>query len=370
MLKITQAPDGPVQAKQSFIVQGTASPSDAGKTLTLTIDNQFKTTGPSVRVDGTWQVNFSFQQTGNRELEISLGSSSVEVMIQVVADVPRPRPVPRVQFTNPPQRVKAEESVVFAGQADQYNDGDQLVLRADRRVELARPRVQAGRWQATTLFRQTGRRLIEIIGSEQDRAEITVEVQPADLQIFPRSLWINQTTPTSLPNLQPRRITIHHTALSPTLAATVSQAEEIQRMRRLWEGNVRGNGWSDIGYHFVIMPSGRIYEARSETKRGAHDVINDGLGVAFDGVYTRSTITQGQFNAAVELCLRLCQRYNLLNPVTPVPTPTADFGTRNLPLILGHRDRVSTECPGSAGGTTVRLEEIRRSVQQRLQTSR
>ena len=137
-------------------------------------------------------------------------------------------------------------------------------------------------------------------------------------------------------------------------------------MRSIYRSHVQGNGWSDIGYHFIIMPSGRIYEARSERKRGAHDVINDGLGVAFDGVYSDKTISAQQFQSAVALCTVLCRRYGFKDPVTPVPTPTAEFGTRNLPLICGHRDRVSTECPGSPGGRTVRLEDIRQTVKKQL----
>jgi hypothetical protein len=133
-------------------------------------------------------------------------------------------------------------------------------------------------------------------------------------------------------------------------------------MRVIWNGHVNGNGWADIGYHFVIMPSGRVYAARSEAKRGAHDQINDGLGIAFDGIYTSATINAQMYNSAVALCTILCKRYDITDVVTPIPTPTADFGTRNLPRMMGHRDRVATECPGSEAGRTVRLPEIRQAV--------
>lgn len=33
------------------------------------------------------------------------------------------------------------------------------------------------------------------------------------------------------------------------------------------------------------MPSGRVYEGRPNSKRGAHDSFNDGFGVAFDGSF-------------------------------------------------------------------------------------
>ena len=250
-----------------------------------------------------------------------------------------------------------------------YRDGDQLVLRVDQRLELARPQVQNGQWRANTVFRQPGNRLLEIIGSEQDKAQIILEVTPApssSFQVLARSSWTNNPTPSSLPNLTPRRITIHHTAVAAAPPTNSTQAQDATRMRVIWNSHVNGNGWVDIGYHFIIMPSGRVFSARSELKRGAHDVINDGLGIAFDGIYTSATINQKQFEAAVALCTVLSRRYGFKNVVTPVPTETADFGTRNLPLIIGHRDRVATSCPGSEGGRTVRLADIRNAVNAQL----
>ncbi len=460
MLKIIQAPRGPVQIKEQFVVMGTASTDYAGQNLMLTIDNQYKSTGPVIDLDGSWQLYFLFQQAGNRQMRISIDNESVDLTIQVVATAPPPpstskvyfttvprqaqtgntvifaggadgyadgttllltadqryelaRPLvqggkwqapvvfgqagsrlieitgsgqdraqltlqvvtappppprsPRLQFTSIPNPIREEELVTIGGSAVDYPDNAQLILRADGIYELARPRITSGQWQAQVLFRQPGQRLLEIIGSEQDKAQVTIAVQAnANVQILARSTWTNNPTPTSLPTLTPKRITIHHTALtgSPAIGATVPQ--EAERMRFIWRSHVNGNGWSDIGYHFIIMPSGRIYEARAENRRGAHDVINDGLGVAFDGVFSSATISQQQFNSAVALCTLLCKRYGFLDPVTPVPTPTDFGGPRNLPLILGHRDRVATECPGSDGGKTVRLAEIRQTVKSKL----
>lgn len=361
MLKITQAPTTPVQVKQKFVILGVASAEDAGKTLTLTIDRQMKTSGPVIAADASWRLEFLFLQAGNRHLEISVDNETVGVPIQVV-ETPV---VPRLRFTDIPQKIQAEEAFILGGQAEHYDDGDQLVLKADRQIELARPRVKDNKWQAALVFHQAGKRLIEVLGSEQDRAQIIVDVQPADLQVLPRNIWTSQPTPADLPDLRPKRITLHHTAIQ-ALSPNASQAEESQRMKRLWEIHVQGNGWSDIGYHYVIMPSGRIYEGRAERKRGAHDSINDGIGIAFDGIYTQTQITPAQFQSAVALCTKLCQRYGINDPVTPVATPTYSYGTRNLPRICGHRDRVQTECPGSEGGRTIRLEEIRQAVKRQL----
>jgi len=369
MLRITQIPKDPVVAKQAFSILGVASTDYAGKRLTVTVDGSYQTQGPVVPPDGNWRVVFMFQQAGNRRLAVAIGQETAETTIKVVATAPPPPRPPRLRFTNVPASVQTEQMFSLEGQADNYVDGAQLVLRVDRKYELARPRVQAGKWQAPVFLHEPGRRSFQIIGSEQDWAEITLDVRSTpthEVQVMPRSSWTNQPTPTSLPTLLPQRITLHHTDLSGSLPVNASKDQEAQRMRLIWSSHVNGNGWSDIGYHFIIMPSGRVYEARSERKRGAHDVVNDGLGIAFDGKYTSQTISNQQFQAAVALCTELCKRYGINDPVTPVPTPTADFGTRNLPRICGHRDRVSTACPGSEGGKTVRLPDIRKAVKERL----
>lgn len=456
MIQVTQAPQSPVLVQQQFTISGIASPTYAGQTLVLTVDNQYNAKGPAIDTDGNWTIGFLFQQAGSRRLKIAINNESAEVVVQVVTTPPPPtnrlrfvtvpqpltvgqayvitgeadgyandaqlllradqkyelaRPTvqvgkwqtvigfnqagsrlleiigtgqdraqvtvtvtgatppraPRVSFTNLPQGVRTEQMIVLQGNAEGYSDGAELVLRADQRSELARPKVQAGKWQTTVLFHQSGKRLIEIIASEQDRAQITLDVQaaPLSLQLFPRTAWTTQATPTTLADLQPQRITLHHTTFT-ALAVSASQAQEVARMQSLWSSHVNGNGWSDLGYHYIIMPSGRIYVGRSERKRGAHDIVNDGLGIAFDGLFTSATISNQQFQSAIALCTQLCQRYGFRDPVTPVPTPTADFGTRNIPLICGHRDRVSTTCPGAEGGRTVRLSEIRQTVKTKL----
>jgi len=457
MIKITQAPTGPVQVQQQFSIQGIASVEHVGKALTLVIDNVYRSQGPVVAADGSWEINFIFTQAGDRRMRIEAGDESTETtvrvtssavqrwvsftnppqqaetlqtlvlqgeaegysngaqlllradglyelarpqvqmekwqaaigftqagrrkieiigtgqdraetFINVVAAPPKPPKPPRLSFTNPPQSVVADRVFALRGNATDYNDGDQLVLRADQIYELARPRVRDGKWETPVLLRGPGKRVLEIIGSEQDRAQITLTVQSppsSEFVVLPRSSWTNVPTPSNLPTLQPKRITLHHTALRGAPSVNASQAQEAERMRLIYNSHVFGNGWSDIGYHFIVMPSGRVYSARAEQRRGAHDQINDGLGISFDGIFTSATISNQQFQAAVNLCTQLARRYGFRNVVNPVPTPTT-FGTRNLPLILGHRDRVATQCPGTEGGRTIRMPEIRQSVQARL----
>jgi hypothetical protein len=357
-----------VSEGQRFTIEGEADNYADGATLLLRADSRFELSRP--KVEGQrWQAFIGFSSAGRRLLEIiGDGQDRAEIVVEVrPIPLPPPRP-PRLTFVNPPKSVKADQAFILQGGAKDYIDGAQLVLRADRQLELSRPLVKSGTWQSAVVFRQTGERLVEIIGSEQDRAQTTITITPVqenELEVIPRSAWTSIPTPSELPNLLPQRITLHHTVIS-ALPVSATQAQEVARMRQIYNIHVNSTGWADIGYHFIVMPSGRIYEARMERKRGSHDLVNDGLGIAFDGIHTTAVITQQQFNATVALCTKLCQRYGIKDPVTPVPTPTGDFGTRNLPRILGHRDRVSTECPGSEGGRTVRLAEIRQAVKQRL----
>lgn len=60
---------------------------------------------------------------------------------------------------------------------------------------------------------------------------------------------------------------IHTTATRPNWMATRSVADKVQEIRR-W--HVDGNGWSDIGYHYVIDRGGAIGTGRPLERVGAH----------------------------------------------------------------------------------------------------
>jgi hypothetical protein len=277
-----------------------------------------------------------------------------------------------VKITEFPSKANTSEPFVLKGTTTNVDDGDELLILVDDRFEVAHPRVQGGKWEVTLIFNQTGDRKIEVIASDQDRAEITLRLESGDVKIISRRTWGAKPPSNSLADLpNPKRITIHHTVL-PTLAATASQTTEEQRMRDIQAGEMQPpQNFSDIGYHYVIMPSGRIYEGRPNSKKGAHDLINDGFGIAMEGSFhlPGSKITSEQFSSAVVLCTQLCKKIGISDPTTLVPTPIDRDGEpspKNLPRIIGHRDRVNTACPGMDKGTSVRLEEIRQAVKARL----
>lgn len=88
-------------------------------------------------------------------------------------------------------------------------------------------------------------------------------------------------------------------------------AEDIRR----W--HVKGNGWSDIGYHFVIELDGTIKEGRPLDKIGAHvkNFNNRSIGVCYVGGRERNskkakdTRTPAQKAALVQLLTLLSDKF-------------------------------------------------------------
>ena len=117
----------------------------------------------------------------------------------------------------------------------------------------------------------------------------------------------------------------HHTVY-PALSPNASMSEEIKRMRQIQAGHF-ARGFSDIGYHAVVFPSGRVYEGREARYVGAGVAgYNTGtIHVAADGNYD----TQRPTNALVRGC-------KFAFSVLP--------GSKT--KLYGHRDLEPNVCPG------------------------
>jgi len=80
---------------------------------------------------------------------------------------------------------------------------------------------------------------------------------------------------------------------------------------RKW--HVHGNGWSDIGYHYIIRRDGSLEKGREENVQGAHarGMNKESLGVCLVGGKSRKTkkatvnYTQAQWSALNSLCVSL-----------------------------------------------------------------
>ena len=81
----------------------------------------------------------------------------------------------------------------------------------------------------------------------------------------------------------------------------------------------KAQGWSDIGYHWVIYRDGSINKGRDENLVGTHCAghnsgsigINYIGGVASDGKTPKDTRTQAQKKSLIKLVKELLEKYNL-----------------------------------------------------------
>jgi N-acetylmuramoyl-L-alanine amidase len=160
---------------------------------------------------------------------------------------------------------------------------------------------------------------------------------------------------------------VHHTAGSNSY--TRSQSAAIVRGIEIY--HVKGNGWNDIGYNFLVDKYGQIFEGRyggvDKNVVGAHaQGFNTGsVGVAVLGTYNAAAPPIAAQKALANL---LAWRLDLAH-VDPLSTLTVASGGNpryppGVPVFLhaisGHRDTGFTSCPGNA--LYARLGAIARTV--------
>jgi flagellar hook assembly protein FlgD len=176
--------------------------------------------------------------------------------------------------------------------------------------------------------------------------------------IVPRRGWsadesIRRAGPSFAPAV--RLALVHHTAGRNGYTAAESPA--IVRAIELY--HVKGNGWNDIGYNFLVDRFGTVFEGRyggvDRNVVGAHaEGFNTGsVGVAVLGEYSSLAVSQ---KARDSLARLLAWRLDLAH-VDPASTLSFISGGNarfpaGIPVFLrtvsGHRDTGLTDCPGNA----------------------
>jgi hypothetical protein len=117
--------------------------------------------------------------------------------------------------------------------------------------------------------------------------------------VIPRSRWATQPPKWSLskPLNGISRITVHHDAFTSVgLSSERSVATRIESIRRAHRQ--RGSEWVDIGYHYIIDPSGRVWEGRPITIEGAHvsKTNEHNLGICVLGNFDEQRPTSDTLN--------------------------------------------------------------------------
>lgn len=178
-------------------------------------------------------------------------------------------------------------------------------------------------------------------------------------QVLQRAQWgcpDGETSPLwpISPN-DPTHIVIHHTEMSvPATAGSESVCE-------IWKCHALEQEWGDVGYHFLIDPSGRIYQGRAGGIHAVGGHLKDGnqgtLAIALLGNFIIDGVEEAAVESLVELLGGLCRLLQIDPSAHRVHLQTG----RAFPTICAHRDGdPSTDCPG--GRLYQRLDEIRSRV--------
>jgi hypothetical protein len=149
---------------------------------------------------------------------------------------------------------------------------------------------------------------------------------------------------------RPLMVTIHHTETAPKLDAK----EAAEAVRRFQYYHMFGrsleklDNFDDIGYHFLIDGSGRIFEGRPLDTLGAHAKGGNyaNVGIALIGNFGENEPGQKQIESTAHLLTYLGALYRV---------------SRDYEFINAHHDFVkTTTCPGKNIDRI--LPELRRQV--------
>lgn len=167
-----------------------------------------------------------------------------------------------------------------------------------------------------------------------------------DPNIIPRSSWakggLRESGAKHAMN-GVRRITIHHTAMDSTdLRSRGDVASMLERIRQ--EHLRRDSRFIDIGYHYIIDPSGNIWAGRSTHLQGAHvkDQNEHNLGICVMGNFEIQKPTRNQLGTLNGFVAEQMRRYNVHST-----------------MLFTHRELGTSACPG------INLQQVMQAARSR-----
>ena len=156
--------------------------------------------------------------------------------------------------------------------------------------------------------------------------------------IVPRARWGARAIVTYRLNAAQgnwRYITIHHSVHPDAASTDGSLASSAAAIRRIQDVHMNNEGYGDVGYHFLIDPSGRIFQGRDLRWRGAHagglgGANNYGnIGICLIGNFEVERPTQKALDSMHALVAHWSDRFDI------PPSRVAQ-----------HSDWKNTACPG------------------------
>lgn len=142
---------------------------------------------------------------------------------------------------------------------------------------------------------------------------------------------------------RPFRITVHHTAEPANTHGIDSGKREMRDLQRMHQ---QGNGWADLGYHFLIDQAGRVYEGRPITAQGAHagnsDLNRGNIGICLIGNFVAQPERGSEYALAQAPTSAQLQKLTDL-----VDGLQARYGIADN-QVWAHSHLKETACPGPA----------------------
>jgi uncharacterized protein (TIGR03437 family) len=149
---------------------------------------------------------------------------------------------------------------------------------------------------------------------------------------------------------QPAYTTVTHLIVHHTATGNAA-ADWPAALRSIWNFHVFTNGWSDIGYNYLIDPNGLIYEGRA----GGDNVLGSHFSCANSG--TMGTAMLGNFTSVMPAEKSLASLKYLLawksdqRAIDPLGIGFHGSTQLNLQNISGHRDANGSTAPSACPGT-------------------
>lgn len=264
-----------------------------------------------------------------------------DLELDLLAPIKTPAALLRVAYLQlrqrrPQRALDATAEVLYGAVKPSANDESfARYLRAQAFDQQGRP--ERGQWdraRAAELAIDPELRTL-VAKSLPPLQEAAPGIASIELVVQPRASW--QAHPPELGNLTSmgkiHRLTVHHSAMYFRDTRPATCAAQIQKIQRDHMGN---RDYGDIGYHYLIDPSGRIWQGRELRYQGAHASGNHNVGnvgICLLGNFIRGRDGHGPTAAQVrslrQLTAAVVQRYGI----------GAD-------AIYSHSDFKATDCPG------------------------
>jgi len=156
------------------------------------------------------------------------------------------------------------------------------------------------------------------------------------------------------------KIIIHHTATTKNLT------NPKQAIRDIYYYHAVSRGWGDIGYNYLMDKNGNIYEGRAggEGVVGGHAGPGNvgSIGIALIGNYQEEEVPAVVINNLSTFIGKKIKYHNIK------ALGSSSFRGKIMPNIFGHKDIMSTACPGEK--LYSKMQEIRIKANNYAKTSK